>query len=691
MDKTALDKQRTYLLAGSSGTGKTSLGEMILYQSGQINRLGGIESGNTQLDFEPEETKKGGSVQSALTTYTWNKSRHFLLDTPGDTNFLGEFPYQLSAVESAIYVLDAADGIKPQDKKQFGDIRKTGKPMLAVVNKLDREMADFEQVITDLKENLNAKPAVLYVPISSAGSFEGFVDILENKAYFFKDDGKVEQGEIPGDMQETVNKHYEEAMENIAENDEELMDKYLEEGELGCEEARKGLHTGVLNAEIVPVCPAAALSNKGGSQVLNLLQDFMPSPLEREPWQGTDGSSREPSPDAPTACFVFKTLTTPFGGQLNVLRVLSGVISSDVTLFNPAQDAREKLGQLQWVEGKSQEPCKEELGPGAIVAVAKLKNTNTGDTLCSEKEPFEFDKPELHQPLLSFALQAATRDDEDKMMVALNKLLEEDVSLKLEHNEETRDILLSGMGQLHIETALEKVRRRNKVEVELNEPKIPYKETLKGKADVSNRFKKQSGGRGQFGECNIRVAPKGRGEGYEFVNQIVGGVIPKTYIPAVDQGIQEAAEKGPLAGYPVIDFQVVLYDGSYHSVDSSEMAFKITGSQAFKKAADQAGVTLLEPIMKLNISVPDDYMGDIIGDVSSRRGKVLGYETSQGITQIGAQVPMAEVQKYAPDLRAMTGGQGTFTMEFDHYEEAPAHIQEKVIEEANRKAEEEHS
>ncbi len=688
MDKTTLDKQRTYLLAGSSGTGKTSLAEMLLYQSGFSNRLGTIENGNTQLDFEPEETKKGGSVQTALTTYTWNQNRHFLLDTPGDTNFLGEFPYQLIAVESAVYVLDAADGIKPQDRKQFGDIRKTDKPMLAVVNKLDRETANFEQVIADIKENLHAKPVVVYMPLGTGENFTGYVDILQDRAYFFQEDGKLEASDVPEEFKQAVDKYYEEAIENIAENDEELMEKYLEEGQLTYEEAKKGLHAGILNAETLPVCPAASLSNKGGREVLGLVQEFMPSPLERSPWQGTDGSRRESSPDAPPACFVFKTITTPFGGQLNVFRVLSGVLSSDVTLYNPRQDAKEKLGQLQWVMGKSQEPCKEEIGPGAIVAVAKLKNTNTGDTLSSEKDPFELDIPELHQPLLSFALQAASREDEDKMMVALGKLLEEDVSLKLEHSEETKDILLSGMGQLHIETALEKVRRRNKVEVELNEPKIPYKETLKGEADVSNRFKKQSGGRGQFGECNIRVAPKARGEGYEFVNQIVGGVIPKTYIPAVDQGIQEAAEKGPLAGYPVIDFQVTLYDGSYHSVDSSEMAFKVTGSQAFKKAADQAGVTLLEPIMKINISVPDDYMGDIIGDVSSRRGKVLGYETSQGITQIGALVPMAEVLKYAPDLRAMTGGQGTFTMEFDHYEEAPGHIQEKVIEAAQKKAEE---
>lgn len=682
MDNTTLDKQRTYLLAGSSRTGKTSLAEMILFQSGSINRLGTIENGNTQLDFEPEETKKGGSVQSSIATYTWNKSRHFMIDTPGDTNFLGEFPYQLAAVESAVYVLDAVDGIKPQDRKQFRDIKSTGKPILAVVNKLDREMADFAQVISDLKENLGTKPIVIYMPLGVGDNFYGVVNILENRAYIFQEGGGLQSGDVPEEAKETLQKYYEEALENIAENDEELMEKYLEEGELSLQEIQKGLQQGILNSDILPICSAASLYNKGGREILNLIQEVLPSPWERAAWQGIGGDTRESSPDAPTACFVFRTMATPFGGQLNILRVLSGVVSSDMMLNNSSRDIKEKLGQLQWVMGKSQEPCKEDLGPGAIVAVAKLKNTNTGDTLCSEKEDFVLDTPQLHPPLLSFALKAASRDDEDKMMVAFNKLLEEDVSLKLEHNEETRDILLSGMGQLHIETAVEKVRRRNKVEVELHETKISYKETLKGEAEVSNRFKKQSGGRGQFGECSIKVSPKGRGEGYEFVNQIVGGVIPKSYIPAVDQGIQEAAAKGPLAGYPVIDFQVKLFDGSYHSVDSSEMAFKVTGSQAFKKAAEKAGVTLLEPVKKLNISVPDAYMGDIIGDISSRRGKVLGYESNQGITRIDALVPMAEVTKYAPALRAMTGGQGIFTMEFDHYQEAPGHIQEKVIQEA---------
>jgi elongation factor G len=370
-----------------------------------------------------------------------------------------------------------------------------------------------------------------------------------------------------------------------------------------------------------------------------------------------------------------------------MLRVLSGVLSSDIQVYNPVKDVKEKLGALQFVVGKKQEPCKEEVGPGAIVAVAKLKSTSTGDTICAEKDSFVLDKPALPPQLLSFALSGASKEDEDKMVAAIQKLLEEDTSLKLEHNEETRDILLSGMGQLHIEIAVEKVRRRNKVEVQLHAPKIPYRETIKGTAEVQGRYKKQTGGRGQFGDCWIKLEAQPRGEGYEFVNQIVGGVIPKTFIPAVDQGIQEAAQKGVLAGYPVVDFKVTLFDGSYHSVDSSEMAFKIAGSMAFKKAAEKTGVTLLEPIMKMTISVPDEYMGDIIGDLSSRRGKVLGYESNQGITEINAQVPMAEILRYAPDLRAMTGGQGVFTMEFDHYAECPSNIQDKILEEKQAKAE----
>lgn len=419
-----------------------------------------------------------------------------------------------------------------------------------------------------------------------------------------------------------------------------------------------------------------------------MIQDLLPSPLERKPWKGVDGSIRKSSEEEPLAAFVFKTITTPFGGLLSMIRVLSGKLSSDMQVYNPEKNSKEKLGQLQYVIGKKMDPCKEEVGPGGIVAVAKLKSTQTGDTICDEKNPFILDKPKLPPQVLSYAISGESKGDEDKMMVAVQKLLEEDTSLKVQHSEETKEILLSGMGQLHIEMAIEKVKRRSKVGVKLKEPKIPYKETIKGKAEAHGRYKKQTGGRGQFGDCWIRISPLPRGAGYEFENQIVGGVIPKQFIPAVDQGIQEAAKKGVLAGYPVVDFKVELYDGSYHSVDSSELAFKIAGSMAFKEAAEKAGLVLLEPIMKMVITVPEEFMGDVIGDLSSRRGKVLGYESQEGIAEIQAQVPMAEVLKYAPDLRSMTGGQGTFVMEFDHYEECPPNIQEKVLEEVKAQKQE---
>ncbi|MCF8104001.1 MAG: elongation factor G [Desulfohalobiaceae bacterium] len=677
-----LKAQRTYTLAGSSGTGKTTLAEMILYNTGATNRLGSIDSGNTLLDYEPEETKKGGSVQPAYATYTWKKNRHFLIDNPGDPDFLGEFPLQLTAADGAVYVLDAVGGVKPQDKKMWKDVRNSGLPTMVVINKMDRERADFDQCLNGLTEILGAKPVLIYLPIGAEAEFSGLVDILGKKALFFKDEGQVESGDIPADLEDKWSELFETTVENIAESDEELMEKYLEQGELTPEEIQQGLRKGILSGEVVPVCATAAAANKGGQQMLTIIQDLLPSPLDRKPFVSDDGSQRISSPDEPLSCFVFKTITTAFGGQLSLLRVLSGVLASDMVVNNPRKQNKEKMGQLQWVIGKKQEPCKEEVGPGAIVAVAKMKNVATGDTLCAEKDSFALRLPELPPQAISFALKGVNKDDEDKMVTAIQKLLEEDTSLKLEHNDETKDILLSGMGQLHIETSVEKVRRRNKVEVQLQTPKVAYREAVEGTADVQGRYKKQTGGRGQFGDCWIKLEPNARGAGYEFINSIVGGVIPKTFIPAVDQGIQEAARKGVLAGYPVVDFKVTLYDGSYHSVDSSEMAFKIAGSMAFKKATEKAGITLLEPIMKMQIHVPDEYMGDIIGDLSSRRGKVLGYESNQGVTEINAQVPMAEVLRYAPDLRAMTGGQGMFTMEFDRYEECPSNVQEKVLQES---------
>ncbi len=676
-----LKNQRTYALLGHGGTGKTSVGEMLLFRTGLINRLGKIEDGSTCLDYEPEEIKRAGSTQPSVATYLFEKNRHFLLDVPGDNNFIGDLGYMLSAVDSAVLVIDAIDGVKPLTRKIWNSLQEHGLPGLIFINKMDRERADFAMALSSLENMLNVHPVVLTLPIGAEQDFRGYVDVLAGTAWLFNEDGSVSQTEIPAELADEVETLRETSIENIAESDEELLEKYLEEGELSPEDIQRGLRQGTLAGDLAPVCVGSALKNQGGEYLLRAIADLLPSPFERADFQLEDGTIT-PSTDAPFSGFVFKTLIDPFAGQLNLFRVVSGKVSSDLPVVNVTQDGKEKFGQLLLLEGKKQTPCKEEMGPGALLGIAKLKNTKTGDSLCDEKEPKSFALPELPPAIISYALDAEERGEEDKVFASVHKLLEEDVCLSLSRNEDTGDMLLSGMGQLHIETAVEKAKRRYKVGIALKTPKVPYRETIKGKAEVQGRHKKQSGGRGQFGDCWIRIAPNTRGQGYEFENKIVGGVIPKQYIPAVDKGIQEAAARGILAGYPVVDFKVELYDGSYHNVDSSEMAFKIAGSLAFKKAVETSQPVLLEPIMSVSVYIPDEYMGDIIGDISSRRGRVLGSDSQSGVTEVKAHVPMSEILKYAPDLRSMTGGQGTFTMEFDHYEECPAQISEKIIEES---------
>ena len=677
-----LENQRTYALAGHGGAGKTSVAEMIQYNCKAVQRMGKIEEGTTSLDFEPEEIKRRGSVQPGFATFSWNKNQHFLMDIPGDNNFIGDISYLFTAVDGVVFVVDAIDGAKPLTRKIWSEARKLNLPAIFFINKMDRERASYEMAFQSLVDILGIKPVQLYLPIGAEADFKGIVDVLENKAYFFGDDGKLEPGDIPDDMADTIEEIRENAIENIAESDEELMEKYLEEGSLSPEEMYKGLRIGVVSGEIVPVCVGAALENKGGSNLLGAIQQLLPSPLEHPDWEGEDGSLRKSHPDEPVAAFVFKTINDPFAGHLSLMRVMSGTIAPDMNLFNPVKEEKEKLGQLLFLEGKKQTPVKTELGPGSIVAAPKLKKTTTGDTLCKEGTSFILKKEDLPPCILSYALAAEVKGEEDKVFSAVQKLLDEDVNLTLARNEETGDMLLSGMGQLHIEIAVEKARRRYKASILLKTPKIPFRETIKGRTEVQGRYKKQTGGRGQFGDCWIKLEPRQRGEGYEFEDAIVGGSIPRQYIPAVDKGIQEAAAKGVIAGYPVVDFKVILYDGSYHSVDSSEMAFKIAGSMAFKKAVEQCKPTLLEPIVTVQVFVPDEYMGDVIGDLSSKRGKVLGSDSDKGITEVRAHVPMSEILQYAQDLRSMTGGQGTFTMEFDHYEECPAPIAEKIIQES---------
>ncbi len=675
----ALENQRTYALVGTGGCGKTSLAEMLLFQAGIINRLGAIEEGTTALDYEPEEIKRRGSIQPGFASFDWKGFRHNLIDIPGDSNFSGDMEWLLSAVDSAVIVVDAVDGVRPQMRRMWKSVKAAGLPAIAVVTKMDRERADFDAALNSLTTHLGVRPVVLYIPILENEEFIGLVDVFAGKAFRFLENGETEEMPIPADLEDEAMLLRDTSVENIASSDEELMNRYLEEGTLSDEDIASGLRQGVLSGEVVAVLPSSAMQNRGGRRLLNQVNSLLASPLDRPAVLGTDASERAADPEAPAACLVFRSLNDAFSGQVNMLRVISGTISSDSTLKNMRTGEMERLGSLVYVNGKNQTPCKDTLGPGSIVGVTKLKSTRTGDTLCDEKAPFEVELPKLPPQLITFALAPKQKGDEDKVFAAVQKLLDEDATLKLGRDEETSDILLSGMGQLHIEISVEKARRRSKVDIVLKTPKVPYRETVRGKVQVQGRHKKQSGGRGQFGDCWIEMEGAPRGSGYTFEDAIVGGVIPRQYIPAIDKGIQESAARGYLAGCPVVDFKVRVYDGSYHTVDSSEMAFKMAGSIAFKAAMSQLKVVLLEPVVQMTVTIPDEYMGDVIGDLSSRRGKVLGSDSQGGITELKANVPMSEVLRYAPDLRSMTGGQGVFTMEFDHYEEAPQPVVDKVV------------
>ncbi len=675
-----LQNQRTYALVGTGGAGKTSIAEMLLFQTGIINRLGSIEEGTTSLDYEPEEIKRRGSIQPGFAHYLWEKNPHFLVDIPGDSNFNGDMPYLLQAVDGAVLTIDAIDGVRPQTRKIWQQIQSANLPAIVFINKMDRERADFDMAYNGLSSALGMKPVVYYIPIIENEAFVGLIDVFAAKALYFKKDGATEEREIPEDLKDEAQLLRDVSIENVAESDEDLMNKYLEEGSLTAAEIDAAMRSAVLNREIVPVVVGSAINNEGGRRLLHLIDKLMPSPLDRPAYAGQEEALRK-ADDKECSVFVFKTLHDQFSGQVNVVRVLSGTLSPESVLKNSRNEETERMGSLIYLNGKIQAPCKDALQAGAIVAVAKLKNTATGDTLADDKAPFAVELPSLSPQLITYALAPKEKGEDDKVYAAVQKLLDEDITLKLARDEETSDTLLSGMGQLHIEVSVEKAKRRSKIEIELKTPKIPYRETVKGSCQVQGRHKKQSGGKGQFGDCWIEMSGCERGEGYTFEDAIVGGAIPRQYIPAVSKGIQESAARGFLAGYPVIDFKVKLYDGSYHNVDSSEMAFKLAGSVAFRKAMESLQAVLLEPIALVVVSIPDEYMGDIIGDLSSRRGKILGSDSVAGNTEVKAHVPMAEIMRYASDLRSMTGGQGIFTMEFAHYDEAPFPVVEKVVEE----------
>ena len=552
-------------------------------------------------------------------------------------------------------------------------------------------IADFTRAFEDAAGLFEPKPIILQLPIGAEAEFKGIVDLISGRAYVYDENGKAQKTDVPADMQDQVEAEKETLIENIAEADDELIERYLEGETLTEEDLKAALRAGTQNRIFVPVVCGSATRNIGIDFLMDLIVNALPSPLDRGPKKGTDPKSgdeieRAPDPAAPFSAYVVKTLADPYAGRLTIFRVVSGTLGSDGTFYNATKEEKERFNQLLTINGKEQKPATG-AGPGAIVAMAKLKETFTGDTLCDETARIVYTWAEPLPSLISLAIEAKNQGDEDKIFISLSKLLEEDPALKLDRRSETKEILLSGLGQIHIETAIERLKRKFNVEAILNTPKVPYRETIKKKVRVQGRHKKQTGGHGQFGDCWIQMEPLPRGKGFEFVDAIVGGVIPKTYIPAVEKGIIESAKKGVLAGFPCVDFKVILDDGSFHAVDSSEMAFKIAGSLAYKKACEDAQPTLLEPIMNVTVTTPEDFMGDIMGDLNGRRGKVLGMDNAGKNQVIKANVPMAEFLTYAPDLRSMTGGRGIYTMEFSHYDEVPSHIAEKIVEEAKKEKE----
>lgn len=682
-----VEKLRNIALIAHGGAGKTSLAEIMLFNAGVINRVGRVEDGNTAMDFEPEEIKRQNSISTSFHQFNWHKHTISLIDTPGDQNFFCDTKFCMQAADAAVVVIDAVDGIKVQTELAWSFADDFDLPRVIFINKLDRERADFFRTFEDLKKIFTPKPIILQIPIGQESEFKGIVDLISMKAYMYGADGKAVSTEIPADMQDQVSAEREVLIENIAEADDALVEKYLEGETLTDDEIKTALRTGTLSQIFVPVLCGSATRNIGIDLLMDLVGSCLPSPFDRNARKGTapDGNETEraPDPDAPFSAFVFKTVADPYSGRLSIFKIVSGKLGADGTFYNTNKGTRERYNQLLRLAGKEQKQITE-AGPGAIVAVAKLKETVTGDTLCDEANKIQFKAIDPLPSLITFAVESKTRGDEDKIFSSLAKLLEEDVALKIDRNSETKEILLSGMGQVHIEATVEKLKRKFNVEVLLNKPKVPYRETIKKKVRVQGRHKKQTGGHGQFGDCWVQFEPLPRGKGFEFVDAIVGGAIPRTYIPAVEKGIIESALRGVLAGFPCVDFKATLDDGSYHAVDSSEMAFKIAGSLAFKKATADANPVLLEPIMEVSIITPDDYMGDIMGDLNSRRGRVLGMDTQGKNQVIKANVPMSEFLTYAPDLNSMTGGRGTFSMQFSHYDEVPAQLSQKIIDEVNK-------
>ena len=688
---------RNVAIVAHSGAGKTSLSEAILFNAGAIDRAGTVEGGNTTMDFEPEETDRKISVTSAVAYCDWNDTRLNLIDTPGFINFIEDTRGCLRVADGAVVIVSAISGVKAETEKIWRYACEFEVPRIVFVNKLDKEAADFSNAISELEKSFDQEAIPLFIPIGAGESFRGIVDLVAMKAYVYKDD-KASETVIPDDLKTVAEDYRKKLVEKIAEADDSLLEKYLEGGEITNEEVMKGIKEASLTRRFIPVACGSATMNIGVTQLMELMLMCLPTPEEMSrisPIRGTnpkDGKEvdRKPVTTDPLTAYVFKTVADPFAGKLSIFRVYSGVLKADSTVLNATSGAKERIGQIFYLVGKKHVPVAS-VNAGEIAAVVKLKETNVGDTLCEEHHPLVLPKVKFAEPIISYAIAPKTKGDEDKVSIGLHRILEEDPTIRFTRDDESKEMILSGMGQLHLDVALDKLRRKFGVEVAMKAPKIAYRETIKARTRAQGRYKKQSGGRGQFGDCWIDFEPLPRGGGFEFIDKIVGGVIPQQYRPAVEKGIIEKLKEGLIAGYPMVDVKVTLTDGSYHSVDSSEMAFKIAGSMALQKAVLDAKPIVLEPIMKIEVVVPDDTLGAVIGDLNSKRGKVQGVEPQAGGNQkIMALVPMAEMLVYANQLQSMTSGRGLYSMEFSHYEELPAHVTQKLIAEREKHKEEEH-
>lgn len=682
----SLDSIRNIGIMAHIDAGKTTTTERILFYTGRTHKIGEVHEGAATMDWMVQEQERGITITSAATTCQWDGHRINIIDTPGHVDFTMEVERSLRVLDGAVAVFCSVAGVEPQSETVWRQADKYGVPRIAYINKMDRTGANFFKGLDMIKTRLGANPIALQIPIGAEENFKGVVDLLEMKAIIYTDDlGKtLAEAEIPEDLKEQAQEYREKLIEAAAESDEELMMKYLEGEELTKDEIKEGIRKGTLAVTMIPVVCGSSFKNKGVQPLLDSIVAYLPSPLDIPAMEGTNPDTGEtetrPADDsAPFSSLAFKIMTDPFVGKLAFFRVYSGVAEAGSYIYNSNKERKERLGRILQMHANSREEIKE-VRTGDIAAAVGLKDTSTGDTLCDEKKPIVLESMEFPDPVIDVAIEPKTKQDQEKMGVALQKLSEEDPTFRVHTDEETAQTIISGMGELHLEIIVDRLLREFKVDALVGKPQVAYKETITKTQKSEVKYARQSGGKGQYGHVIIELSPLERGTGYLFENKVTGGAIPKEYIPAVDAGIQEAMTSGVLAGYPVMDVKIVLLDGTYHEVDSSEMAFKIAGSMAFKEGAKKAGATIVEPIMKVEVTIPEEYMGDVIGDINARRGRIEGMDPRPGgITAVRGYVPLAQMFGYSTDLRSRTQGRGQYTMQFDHYDEVPKSISEEII------------